>query len=235
MKIKEYKWRLIAVLLLAGACAAGLIAFVRPPPVEAIERCDWRGFTCFGINWETATVAEVAEVDINARTAEGWSPLHWAAGKSQKPAFIAALLDSGMDVNITDGFDRTPLHWAAVTGQDAAMIEALINAGADISARTKDTRTVLHWAGIMNPNPGMIETLVSLGADIHWQDGLGRTPLHAAAMDGKEPTIIEALLTAGANANAKDSEGKTAFDYATENENIVGTEVYRLLKEALTN
>lgn len=53
-----------------------------------------------------------------------------------------------------------------------------------------------------------------------------------AAWKSENPEVIIALLKAGADAKAKDNSGKTAFDYAKNNEKLIGTDVYWRLNEA---
>ena len=54
-------------------------------------------------------------VDPAAREVNGRTPLHAAAGFSESPAVIAALLDAGADLQARDVNGRTPLHVAAAS------------------------------------------------------------------------------------------------------------------------
>ena len=94
--------------------------------------------------WKSATEADVqaelgSDADVMARTKDGWTPLHYAAGFG-KPANIQALLAAGADVMARDEFGRTPLHWAAQYGTPAT-IQPLLDAGADAKAKDKEGKT----------------------------------------------------------------------------------------------
>jgi ankyrin repeat protein len=52
-----------------------------------------------------------------------------------------------------------------------------------------------------------------------------------AAWFNPNPDVARLLIDKGANVNASDKDGKKALDYAGENENLKGTDVYRLLQQ----
>ena len=60
---------------------------------------------------------------------------------------------------------------------------------------------------------------------------LGQTPLHKAAERGTGEAV-ETLLAAGADLEARDNDDKLPFDYAGDNEQLEGTDVYWKLHEA---
>ena len=84
---------------------------------------------CFGVHWGSVTLDELARVDINARTQDGATPLHWAVLNNANPVIIATLLDGGADINARDTDGETPLHWAAVFNESPAIITALLDGG----------------------------------------------------------------------------------------------------------
>ena len=73
--------------------------------------------------------------------------------------------------------------------------------------------------------------LLKAGADRDARDDFGRTPLHSAAQRGSTEGVT-ALLNAGADPAARDSDGKLPFDYAEDNEQLKGTDVYWKLNQA---
>ena len=63
-------------------------------------------------------VAEVegllkAGADVNATSALGMTPLHFAAASNPSPSVLEVLLKAGADVNAKNTNGSTPLHWAA--------------------------------------------------------------------------------------------------------------------------
>ena len=94
------------------------------PSLPARQRPDWsapslpahpgnRESTESGINWKTAGLADIAEIDVDARDDEGYTPLHHAARYSETPDIIRTLIDAGAQVNAQTEYGETPLHSAA--------------------------------------------------------------------------------------------------------------------------
>ena len=220
-------------------------------PAHAQADCaDWNT----GAFFEAAEISDVtrclqAGADLNARTDNRWTALHFAADMHKNPAVIEALLNAGADLSARDANGRTPLHFAAGMDKNTAVIEALLNAGADLNARTGNGSTALHFAAGMNVNladsninlsdiimlfsedrsllladsnnnRAVIEALLNGGAEPNAQTQSGWTPLHVAAGMNKNPAVIEALLNAGADLSARDANGRTPLHVAARmNEN----------------
>ena len=76
-----------------------------------------------------------------------------------------------------------------------------------------------------------VQSAIREGADVDaWS--FGPTPSMFAAAVNPNPDVTELLLDAGADGSVEDRAGNTAFDYAKENEALVGTDVLRRLSEA---
>ncbi len=96
--------------------------------------------------WKSATPEAVKAVlaggaDVNARTKDGWTPLHFAAGVSKTPAVVTALLKGGADVNARLESGETPLQVVAVPSETPSIVTALLEAGADQTAKAEDGQT----------------------------------------------------------------------------------------------
>ncbi len=82
---------------------------------------------------------------------EGMTPLHYAA-KRGHDNITRLLIDSGADIDFSDGFGRTPLHYAAYPyssqkkRNDVESARMLIEAGANINAVDQDNKTCFRFA-----------------------------------------------------------------------------------------
>ena len=156
----------------------------------------------------------------------GETPLHLAASLGNEPC-LAAALEAGTEVDITDDEGLTPLHYASRSGQ-CAMVKRLILVGADIHKRSgqcgmvkrrilesdSTNRTAMHFAAAAG-RKAVIEILVANGAAIDLADGSGSTPFLLAASNG-HVRVIECLLDLGANIWQKDSFAMTALHRAAQ-------------------
>ena len=87
-------------------------------------------------DWPNARFFEIASpnnvldclatgADPNVRAGLGWTPLHVAAGFSEHPAVIEALVAAGADLEARSGLGMTPLHVAAVTERQYGNIDSV--------------------------------------------------------------------------------------------------------------
>jgi len=67
--------------------------------------------------------------EVNARNAQGWTPLHVAAAGGD-PAVVALLLQYGADVHAQSHIGTTPLDNATTRGGRKAVIDLLLAHGA---------------------------------------------------------------------------------------------------------
>lgn len=154
-------------------------------------------FAVYGGREVLEVLAELGHAELEARDAEGHTPLMLAAAlPRQGPAGASK---SEIDVPISDIVGATACEW-------------LIAAGADTEARDRAGRTALHLAA---PNRRLhaVATLIQGGAQLDALDQLGRTPLMRALAAAAQPEIIEMLLAAGADPDIRDVHGWTALHY----------------------
>ena len=142
--------------ILAAACVVWW--FVPATAAMAQADCDeWNTRAFFekvAASGVTRCVAEFG-AKTNVRDGHGTTPLHLAAGSSETPAALAALLDAGADPKARAEMRWTPLHMAA----------ALLDAGANPGA--KDAQGKIPWDLISDDSP-------LKGTDAYWQLHEGR-------------------------------------------------------------
>ncbi len=82
--------------------------------------------------------------DVNAKSDNEWTPLHWASSWVHIE-IVELLLKAGADVNAKRNDGWTPLHWASAN-DSIELAKLLIEKGADLEAKDVEGRTPLHWA-----------------------------------------------------------------------------------------
>ncbi len=136
------------------------------------------------------------------------------AAMQRDNAGVAALLETGADVNLAQADGATALHWAAYHG-NVSLAGLLLEAGADASAANRNGSTPL-WLAASHGDAVMVEALLEGGADANEELPLGRRPLMLAARSGAVDAV-RALLDHGADANAaEDERGTTALMQAAD-------------------
>jgi ankyrin repeat protein len=131
------------------------------------------------------------------------------------------------NLNARDDYGFRPLHFAVQNGEKSK-VRLLLSDGINTNAKTDYGFTPLYFAVGKKGDPEIIEMLINFGASINVHNKNGITPLHYAAWGTAEK--IRILLNAGADITTKTNSGKVAFDLAKDNEDLVDTEVYFLLK-----
>lgn len=111
----------------------------------------------------------------------GRSELHYLA-RDGNIAEMAAIINSGANVNLRDDDGRTPLH-AAAQEQQGAAVKLLLDSGAECDPADNDGNTPLMNAVFNYTDAGdCIQLLRSSGANPHHQNSYGQTPLGLARL-----------------------------------------------------
>jgi ankyrin repeat protein len=122
-----------------------------------------------------------------------------------------ALIDEGVDVNITRADGATALAWA-VHWDDEGTAGLLIERGADPN-RANDLAVTPLMLASTNRSAAMVERLLDAGADPNLARPNGETALLLGSRAG-DVGVVRALLAHGADVTAKTSRGFTALIFA---------------------
>jgi uncharacterized protein len=147
-----------------------------------------------------------SRVPVDAREADGTTPLHWAirAGDLETAKLLLA---AGARPTVANRYGVTPLALAATNG-DADAIRLLLDAGADANTMTTDGETALMTAA----RTGRVEAARALlvrGANVNAAETwMGETALMWAAAEG-HGAMVKLLAEAGAALNAR----QTALEF----------------------
>ena len=160
---------------------------------------------------QTTACLETGTVDLDARNALGFTPLHTAATDSGNPDVIQALLRAGAQVEATDATaGATPLSLAIRDNGTPAVIEVLLAAGANLETPDASGRTPLHLAAAYIHEPAVFEVLLKGGSNVTTPDQVlesaeqsidillesGADPMH---LEQALESVVESLIVAGSD------------------------------------
>ena len=196
--------------------------------MSLLSQQQWDGLLC---QFETGTALHMASascsvdvvrrmvalfhLDVNARTDEGKTPLHYACSEYRIDRFpiMEFLLDRGADIDAIDDEGLTPLH-CAVDMENLPTVLFLLERGADVDAGGQFTgRTPLITAALV---PGINMSLfIDRGANVNARDSDGQTALHWASAQG-DTEGVQYLVNHGALVNATNNQNRTPLHLATD-------------------
>jgi ankyrin repeat protein len=148
---------------------------------------------------------------VNAKTAMGTTPLHYAC-MSGNFHLVEFLISKSADVNAFNDSHNSPLHYAAAYNRPET-IKLLIKHGANIEAKSREEETPLHEAAYS----GAVESakiLLEKGANPHARNAYQRTPLVLTARESGSVELAKLLLANGADINAMDESNNGALSLA---------------------
>jgi hypothetical protein len=171
----------------------------------------------FNLCGESQQILDSGEVDVNAATNIGTTPLNRAA--SWGHVELAKLLMAyGADPRKENWYGSV-LHCVAEAGESRMMEEFLKNE-IDVDARGLFGRTALHYATECG-HTTIVRQLLGKGADVNAVDDNEQTPLHLAAHRRGPVSLFRALIDdAGADWDATDDLNNTPFFVAINFNNV---------------
>lgn len=141
-----------------------------------------------------------AGVDVNARSGDGSTALHWAA-QNNDLAMAELLIHKGAKVNAATDLGVTPL-WVAASNSGTAMVERLLQAHANPNIAPQTGHTALMMLSKQG-NAQAVKALLDHGANPNTTEAAnGQTALMWAA-SARHPEVVKLLLKAHADVRAR--------------------------------
>ena len=149
-----------------------------------------------------------ADVDVNGKNKNGYTPLHVAERKGQAEVG-ALLLEKGAKVN-AQRRGKTALDFA---GKNEALAKLLRDKGGLTAKEIKDAGSIFTAAS--NGLEDAVKKHLAAGADVNAKNKSGYTALHLAAKRGHD-AVAAVLLAAKADVALASRSGKTALHYVAD-------------------
>ncbi|KAK1795871.1 hypothetical protein P4O66_008970, partial [Electrophorus voltai] len=127
---------------------------------------------------------------------------------------VAALVDSGADVNMHNDLGYTPVLLATELS-NVEVFKVLVSKNADLHEKLPNQISALHLA-IQSGNTPITQILLNKGVDPNNNGPKNQTPLHLSALYN-HPALMPLLLHKGAQIDAVTQEGLTALHLASQN------------------
>lgn len=191
---------ILCLVLFAASHATAAPPADDVPLVRAVKAAD-RG-----------TVAKLLRerVDVNARTADGMTALHWAVYGGDVE-LTRRLIAAGADVNVANRYGTPPVATACARA-DATIVTTLLEAGADANAAPAGEPVIMTAS--RTGSVDAVTALLARGANVNaTETSKGQTPLMWAAAENHEP-VVRLLLSKGADVRARSTTGFTALMFA---------------------
>lgn len=134
---------------------------------------------------------ESNNIDINSKTYNGRTLLHYAVINNQK-RLVRLFIKLGINPEICDDNYNTPLHLAVVKNK-YQIIQELIKSGVNVNVTGEFEQTPLHLAVSCN-NLEIVKLLVKNGADCNLVDEQNLKPIDYA-IDEKNEKIISYITS----------------------------------------
>ncbi|TTF11758.1 Ankyrin-2 [Bagarius yarrelli] len=126
---------------------------------------------------------------------------------------VAALIESGADVNVCNDLGYTPLLLAVELG-NLEVFKVLVSNKAQLEKRLPNQMSALHLA-IQSGSMPITEILLDMGMDPNIVGPKEQMPLHLSALHN-QPALMTLLLHKGAQIHAVTQEGFTALHLASQ-------------------
>jgi ankyrin repeat protein len=142
-------------------------------------------------------------------------------------AMVKRLLDTGMNINMTDEYGVTQLICATSRGHNAAMVKMIVETeSVNVDSEDSYKRTALSYAAPRGKTE-MVEILLHTGkVNRKSRDSYGRTPLHHAAFNGHRAVVEKMLGIEPLGTDLKDEGGQTPLSLAASGGRLEVIEIF---------
>lgn len=147
-----------------------------------------------------------AKANVNARTKDGWVPLHYAIASPNPNPNQSAIAQ-------TDG-QHSSDDSSSSSSEANDILGLLLSRGAFPDSKNDTGTTALHLAAGLG-KADAIRILLNRDANLHVVDVEGNTPLHYATARGKVEAV-RVLCDRGADLSVKNKKGQNALFVATQ-------------------
>jgi ankyrin repeat protein len=179
-----------------------------------------------GNDWEFNALL-YSGADVNAKDADGWTPLMYAARYQNNEQFVNTLIQRGAQIRTQNIYNASALTLASQYSENPAIISQLLTA---YSAGEEEVFKALIYSITGNVSSDRIliakvQLFIDKGTPINrfW---VGKTPLMYAAEYCSSTTVLDLLLKSGAIVSISTSGRKTAFDFAQTNTQLKHDQIY---------
>lgn len=149
---------------------------------------------------EAAVALIDQRADVNERSSDGTTVLHWAAHHGDAD-LVKRLLKAGANAKVVNDYGASPMSEAAELGS-AEILELLIKAGADVESPNLEGQTALMTVARTN-HVDAARLLLKRGANVNARENWrGQTALMWAAAQS-QPEMVQLLIKHGAEVNAR--------------------------------
>ncbi|XP_067623254.1 uncharacterized protein [Eurosta solidaginis] len=142
--------------------------------------------------------------DINARSINLWTTLHFAA-KAPSLEIVRFVLNQNLDVNVKDINGQSPLHIAAAHGRTHIVKFFVAEAGLYVDDADNHGKTALHIAA-QHGHKDTVEVLLKNKASTVAQDMSGNSPLYFA-IGNNHVNVANVLLEKDTNVDSNEANG----------------------------
>lgn len=194
----EKKTEIIKILLAANA---NVKAIHGPGDAEGMTALHYAaGNNC---SMACLNILVAAGADVNAKAADGTTPLHFAT-ITCNAASVQFLLKASVAVG------NTLINAASCTEPAISkIVKMALAAKADINKANSRGETALTEAATFSP-PAVVKLLLAAGAEVNAITQKGATPLMGAIGNG-HVLNVKLLIAAGADVNYSNANGETAL------------------------